>query len=81
MQQQAALQPKERKGLREDTRGADAAQRVLVVLRAEAPGAAGRSTCRIASADIAKERGRAKSGPLTLSRHRRLTRALIDLES
>ena len=44
VQQQAALQPKERKGLRENTRGADAAQRVLVVLRAEAPGAAGRST-------------------------------------
>ena len=36
-------QPEERKGLREDTRGAHS-QRVLVVLRAEAPGAAGLST-------------------------------------
>ena len=38
-------QPEGRKGLREDTRGAHS-QRVLVVLRAEAPGAAGTSTCR-----------------------------------
>ena len=74
--------PKGRTGLREDSTCADAVAAGPV--RAAPCRSAG--SCRdehlpIASADIARERGRAKPGPLTLSRHRRVTRAPIDLES
>ena len=81
VQQQAALQPTERKGLREDTRGADAVAAGPRRAPCRSAGGCRAEHLTIASADIARERKRAKPGPLTLSRHRRLTRATIDLES